>query len=85
MHHLPGIAHLDPEAGSIAEVRLDYLGAPTGNQMELANPHFLQPFDNVLQDGTPLHLQHGFGDLLGEVAHAGSLSGGEDDSLGHDG
>ena len=52
--------------------------------MELAHPHFLQPFDNVLQNGTPLHREHGFGDLLGEVAHAGSFSGSEDDSLGHD-
>ena len=58
-----------------------HLGPPAGNDAKLHDPGAFQPLDDVFQNGPPLHLEHGLGHLLGEVLHAGSLSGCQNDGF----
>lgn len=78
---LAGVGNLGSEAGTVAEVLFDGFGFPAGDDAELADADGLEAGDDMFEDGPVLNLEHGFRDLLGEVAHAGAFAGSEDDSF----
>ena len=59
----------------------DDVGAPAGDDENVADARRQDSRDDVFQDGFALHAEHGLGQLVGEFPHAGALAGGENDGF----
>jgi len=59
----------------------DDLGAPAGDDENLADARRQDAGDNVFEDGFALITKHGLGQLVGEFPHARALAGGQNDSF----
>ena len=81
LNGLAGVTDPRAEGLAIAEMVFDDLGVPAGDDADFANAALDQPGEDVFEDGFALDGQHRFGDLLGEIAHAGAFTGGEDDGF----
>src|SRR5207244_10005627 len=81
LDELSAVAEVHAPARAVTEVILDHLRPPARDDEKLAQPGAGQAFDDVLQDRLTLNLEHGLGNLLGEVLHSRALARGEDDGF----
>ena len=70
-----------PNFFAVAEVTFHDLGPPAGNDEEVAHARRQDSGDDVFEDGSALHVEHGLGQLVGEFPHAGAFAGGKNDGF----
>ena len=57
------------------------LGAPAGDDEDVADARGGDAGDDVFEDRFALHAEHGLGQLIGELPHARAFAGGENDGF----
>jgi len=81
LHDLTGVGDLRAETAAVAEMPLDHLRLPPGDDADLADARGEQTFEDVLEDRAPLDGQHRFRQLVGELPHPGAFACCEDDGF----
>ena len=73
---LARVTNLHAESGAVAEMALDDLRAPAGDDAEFMEAGGDQTAENVFQDRSALNLEHRLGNCVGEFLHARAFAGG---------
>ena len=81
LHDLPSERDARAKFFAVAEMVFNHLGAPAGDDENLADARRDDAGDDVFEDGLALHAEHGFGQLIGEFPHARALAGGQNDGF----
>jgi len=78
---LPAKGNVRAEFFAVAEMSFDHVRAPAGDDENLADARRDDACDDVFEDRSALHAEHGLGQRVGEFPHARAFAGGEDDGF----